>query len=233
MIQTEVDGLMAAIQGTSKIKFQGVHPLLQKNPAYYIQFCNAIGQGLINGGPVIEFTTNDTGLSASPLIPGTGLGIGIFIDKDFFRENAYTNARNAIIERFQRTYNDPYPPGPDNTGQFLDAICNGVATSVHDYYTTAWTLNSVHPQIYQGTGLITDGQFSGISSGAIASSIQSYLSGFQGEFYPELIQAIADAYVLTITTMATGTVTITGTCVPSISQVCAIPSTGHGTGVAS
>lgn len=234
LIQTNIDNLMSSVSGSNGgAQFQGVHPLQQKNPSYYIAFCNAVGGGLISGGPVIGFTTTDSGVAGSPPVTGAGIGVGIFIDKEFFREQAYTNARNAILAKFSQTVHDPYPPGEENTGQFLDAICNGIATSVHDYYQTAWSLTSVHPQIYQGAGAINDGQFFGLSPSAIASAIESLLPNFQGEFLPDLIQAISEAYVLTITTKAVGTVTITGACVSSDSQVCGIPSSGAGTGTAS
>jgi hypothetical protein len=230
LIQTNVDSLMAAVTGKTEhgIAFKGVHPLLQKNPQYFIELCNAIGEGLIEGGPVIDFTTLDTGLGGSPFVEGVGAGLGILINKDFFRENAYTNIRNAIIARYGRTTHDPYLPRPYNTGQFLDAICNGVAISVYNYYQTVWTLTSAHPEVYMGTGLIEDGDFYGISADPIAGAIRSHLPNFRGDFYPEMVQGIADAYVLTITTQATGTVTITGTCDESVSQRCGLQTTGSG-----
>lgn len=224
LIQSNVDSRMAAVEG--------FHPLLQRNPHFYIELCNAIGNGIINGGPVIDFTTNDTGVEGSPLVPGVGSGIGIVTDPTFFIQDAYTRIRNYVIADFGRTLHDPYPPGPKNSGRFLLALVTGINDAFLAYYPTAWTLASTHPQIYRGTGIINDGQFFGLSASTIQSTIIAGAPDFRGRFWPRLAQAIAESYVALIEQHATGQVTITGVCVPSISQICEIGASGNGTGTA-
>jgi hypothetical protein len=224
LVQADVDTRMAAVRG--------FHPLGQKNPSYYIEMCQAIGMGIINGGPVISFTTNDTGNQGAPLVAGTGAGVGIIVDPTFFIQDMYTRVRGFIIADFGRTSHDTFPPGPTNSGQFLLALAKGINDAIMTYYPTAWTLVSAHPQIYMGTGLINNGQFSGLSSGAIKSVIQGLAPRLKGRFWPRLAQGIAESYVALITQHATGTVTITGTCIPGPSQVCGIGGSGTGTGTA-
>lgn len=224
LIQSDVDSRMAAIRGH--------HPLLQKNPSYFIEFCHAIGIGIIQGGPVIDFHTTDTGNGGEPLVVGTGAGIGIVIDYSFFVQDLYTRIRNYVIQDFGRTLHDPYVPRPGNSGQYLLALCEGIADALSSYYPTAWTLVSTHPQIYMGTGIINDGQFFGLSAPAIQADILAAAPRFIGRFWPRLAQAISESYVLLIEQHSTGMVTITGTCNASIDQICNISSTGIGTGTA-
>lgn len=226
LVQSNVDSRMAAVMG------RGHHPLAQKNPHYFIELCTAIGTGIISAGPVINFTTNDTGQEGSPLVPGVGNGIGIVTDPSFFIQDLYTRLRGFIIADFGRTNHDPFPPRSTNSGQYLLALCLGINDSFLSYYPTAWTLVSAHPQIYMGTGLITDGQFSGLSSSAIQGAIISGAPDFRGRFWPRLAQGVAESYVALIEQHSTGMVTITGTCVPSISQVCGIGGSGNGSGTA-
>jgi len=224
LVQSDVDSRMAAIRG--------YHPLSQKNPMYYIEFCQAIGMGIVKGAPSILLVTNDSGSAGSPLVPGVGAGIGIVTDPTFFIQDLYTRIRNYVIADFGRTLHDPFPPRPGNSGQYLQALCEGINDAFLSYYPTAWTLVSTHPQIYMGTGLITDGQFSGLIATAIQAEIIQGAPNFIGRFWPRLAQAIAESYVALIELHSTGTVTITGTCVPSDDQVCNIGSTGNGSGVA-
>lgn len=225
LITNDVDNRFASVFG------KNIHPLDQKNPFYYREFCNAIGNGIIDGGNLITFTTNDTGLKGNPFVEGIGSGTGIITDPTFFIQDLYTRIRNYVIATFGRTLHDPYPPRPTNySGQYLLALCEGINDAFLQYYPTAWTLISTHPMIYQGTGLITDGQFSGLSATAIQASIQSFAPDLRGRFWPLLAQAISESYVLLIEQHATGTVTITGTCDSGISQTCGLPGTGHGSG---
>ena len=227
LIQTNVDSRMASVRG--------YHPLSQRNPHYFIEFCHAIGTGIIQGGPTINFITNDTGLAGNPLVAGTGTGIGIITDPTWFVQDLYTRIRQYVIEDFGRTLHDPYFPRPGNSGQYLLALCEGINDSFLQYYPTAWTLTSTHPQIYQGIGLITDGQFLGLSAPTIQSDIIAGAPDFIGRFWPRLAQAISESYVALIEQHSTGTVTITGTCVvaPPAQLTCNITgSTGNGTGVA-
>jgi len=224
LIETNVDTYMAAVRG--------VHPLNQRNPAYFVALCTAIGTGIALGSPLITFTTADTGLSGIPPVPGVGAGVGIVIDDAYFREQIYTNARTAILSRFGKTRHDAYPPSQGNSGEFLDALAHGVATSVKTHFATAWILASGHPQVYAGAGVINDGNFGGLSSSLVKSSIIASGPTLLGIYFPDLAGAIADAYVSTIETKSTGSVTITGACVPSMAQVCGIPTTGSGAGTA-
>ena len=224
LIQSDVNSRMAAIRGYA--------PLSQRNPHYFIELCQAIGLGIIQGGPSINFTTTDTGKGGTPLVAGVGNGIGIVTDSSFFVQDLYTRIRNYVIADFGRTVHDPYPPRPGNSGQYLLALCQGIADALASYYPTAWTLLSTHPQIYMGTGIINDGQFSGLSATTIQADIVAGAPDFRGRFWPRLAQAISESYVLLIEQHSTGMVTITGTCTPGLSQTCDISSTGTGTGVA-
>lgn len=224
LVKSDVNARMQAIRGYA--------PLQQRNPRYYIEFADAIGMGIITGNPVIDFTTNDTGNQGSPLVQGIGAGIGIVIDYNFFVQDLYTRIRTYVIEDFNRTLHEPYPPGPGNSGQYLLALCQGIADAISTYYPTAWTLASTHPQIYMGTGIITDGQFSGLSAPSIQAAIQSGAPNFIGRFWPRLAQAISESYVELIENHSTGMVTITGTCISSLSQTCGIGGTGNGMGTA-
>lgn len=224
LIQSDVDTRMAAVRG--------FHPLGQKNPSYYIEMCTAIGMGIVTGGPVIAFTTNDTGNQGAPPITGTGVGVGIITDPSFFIQDAYTRIRGYIQADFGRSLHDPFPPGPTNSGQFLLALVTGINDAIMTYYPTAWTLASTHPQIYSGTGQINNGQFSGLSATAIAGLIVSLAPRFHGRFWPRLAQGIAESYVALIQQHSTGMVTISGICIPSLSQVCGIGGSGNGTGTA-
>lgn len=225
LIQSKVDSKMAAIRG--------IHPLQQRNPTYYLEMCTAIGTGIITGGPTIQFTTEDTGQQGSPSVTGTGNGTGIVVDSDFFTQDLYIRARSYIIEDFGKTTHDAYPPRIGNSGQFLLALCAGISESVKEHYATAWILTSTHPQIYLGTGVINNGHFSGLIATTIKSDIVNGASNFVGRYWPRLAQAISESYVATIQQHSTGTVTITGVCIPSDNQACGIGGTGTGTGVAS
>lgn len=224
LVQSNVDTRMAAVRG--------IHPLGQKNPSYYIEMCSAIGNGIITGGPAISFISADSGNQGAPLIAGTGAGIGIITDPSFFVQDLYTRIRGYIQADFQRTLHDPFPPGPTNSGQFLLALCNGINDAFLAYYPTAWTLVSTHPQIYTGAGLINNGNFSGLSAGAIGSTIHGLAPRFIGKFWPRIAQAVGESYVALIEQHSTGMVTISGSCSPGPSQVCGIGGSGSGTGVA-
>ena len=112
------------------------------------------------------------------------------------------------------------------------ALCEGINDALVSYYPTAWTLISTHPDIYMGTGNVVDGSFSGLMATSIQNAIIAGAPNFVGAFWPKLAQAISESYVALIELHSTGTVTITGTCIPSLAQVCEIGSTGTGTGTA-
>jgi hypothetical protein len=224
LVQTKMDTYMSAVSGHS--------PLAQSNPSYFIAMCTAIGTGIATGSPVISFTTSDSGVTSAPPIPGAGTGVGIVVDDAFFKEQIYTNLRNNVIAQFGSTSHDAYPPGSGNSGEFVAAMAQAIAEAVKEHYQTAWTLTSSHPTIYAGSGTIGEGSFSGLVPAAVASAIQSAAPTLAGPFWPQTCQAIAQAYVDTIHTKSTGTVSIIGVCVPSPSQVCGLPGSGSGSGVA-
>ena len=224
LIQVDVDQRMSAVQG--------VHPLQQKNPAFFIEMCTAIGLGIALGGPVIEFTSSDTGFTSAPPIPGIGSGIGIITDPTFFIEDLYTRVRGYVIDDFGRTMHDPYPPTPGNSGEFLLALCQGINDAIMSLYPTSWILASVDPLIYAGTGIIENGDFFGLVAPTIQAQIIAGAPNFLGKFWPRLAQAIAESYVALIEQHCTGTLTIVGVCVTSPVQICNLPGTGTGTGTA-
>ena len=224
LVQTSVNSRMSAVSGYA--------PLAQKNPAYFIQMCTAIGSGIILGSPVIGFTTSDIGFSGTPPIPGVGSGVGIVTDPTFLIEDLYTRIREYVISQFGKTSHDPYPPGPTNSGQYLKALCEGINDAILAYYPTAWTLVSAHPLVYAGSGSIAAGNFTGVVPTAIQSQIISLSPTLQGSFWPKLAQAIGESYSALIEQHSTGTVTIVGVCVPSLAQVCNLPGAGAGTGTA-
>jgi hypothetical protein len=224
LIQTNVDSRMGAIAGH--------HPLQQKTPLFYIEMCQAIGNGIAMGGPSVSFTSSDVGFTGAPPVPGVGAGVGIVTDPTFFIEDLYTRVRNYVIDDFGRTMHDPYPPTPGNSGEYLQALCQGINDSFISYYTTAWILTSVDPLIYAGTGTINNGDFTGLVAPTIQTQIISGAPNFLGRFWPRLAQAISESYVALIEQHSTGTLTISGVCVPSLVQVCSLPGTGIGTGTA-
>lgn len=225
LIKTKVDAKMQAIAGHS--------PLAQSNPAYFVELCTAIGTGIANGSATILFTTSDVGITGTPSVAGTGTGVGIIVDDVFFKENLYTTMRNFIISDFGSTLHQIYPPSSGNSGKYLLALTEGISESVSEHYATVYTLNSSHPTVYSGTGTISEGNFSGLSSSSIKSLIQAASSNLLGIFWPRIAEAIAQCYVDAIHNHSTGQVTIVGVCIPSISQICGVPGSGSGSGIAS
>jgi hypothetical protein len=208
-------------------------PLAQKNPAYFIMMCNAIATGIQLGAPVIAFTTTDSGVTSAPPVPGVGTGVGIKVDAEKFAERLYTLVRSKMKARFGDTSLEPWRPPADGAGRFTEALCRGIAESVQRHFATCWILTSAHPIIYMGSGKITKGKFRGVAGAAVAAAIQSaapLLS--KGPAWPIFCQAVGEAYQATIQQDATGEVRIFGVCVPSITQVCAIPASGSGAGTA-
>lgn len=224
LVQTNVNTRLQSVGGYS--------PLSQRNSAYFIEFCTAIGTGIILGAPSILFTTTDSGFEGTPPVPGTGVGIGIVTDPTFFIQDLYTRIRNYVIADFNASLHQPYPPSSGNSGEYLLAICKGINDAFLAYYPIAWGLVSSNPQIYSGTGTIANGQFSGVMAPAIKSAIVSAAPNFIGIFWPTLAQAISESYAALIEQHSTGMVTVTGSCVPGVSQICNVSGSGTGTGVA-
>lgn len=230
LVKTNVDTKLSAVTGTS--------PLSQVNPAFFIEMCTAIGTGIASGSTVINFTTSDTGLGGNPPVPGVGAGVGIIVDDVYFTQKLYTELRNESIASFGSTSHDPFPPGPTNmSGKCLKAMCEGIAISVKTHFQTAWTLTSNHPEVYLGTGNVTNGNFSGLVAASIEALILANSPSLQGIFWPKIAKIVSEVYVDTIHNHSTATVTITGICIPLVppagSQICEIENTsGSGIGVA-
>ncbi len=223
LVQANINTRLGAVSGT--------FPLQQQNPSYYIAFSQAIGMGIALGAPAFLFTSNDTGLTSVPPVPGVVTGIGIMPDPTFFVQDLYTRMRNYAIEDFGQTAHDPYPPSPGNSGEYLEAICEGINDAFQTLYPTAWILTGVDPIVYLGSGTVENGNFTGIEASAIQSLIVSSAPTLTGPFWPRTAQAISESYAALIQQHSTATVTVTGICIPSIAQICAIPGVpGTGTG---
>jgi hypothetical protein len=247
LIRTKMDTKFKQVQN-----YAG--PLAQNNPSYFISMCDAIGNGIIQGNPVINFVTVDTGLSGSPPKVGTGLGLGVIVDKDWFTKELYKEIRAQSVATYgsssnpawcdpYNAFNDPQNPLPPehcslhnnqyNPYNFLTAMCEAISESVTEHYAQFRILNSTHPTIYSGTGNIEAGGFVGVVPTTVASSIQGLGANLLGSFWPILCQAIGKVYAQAIMQQSTGSVVIIGVCAPSQSQVCGLPLVGVGTGTAS
>jgi hypothetical protein len=246
LLKTRMDAKFKSV-----IPYSG--PLAQNNPSYYLQFCDAIGKGIIDGSPVINFITKDIGLSGGPPIVGTGNGIGIKMDKNWFLKNLYIEIRDSSLANYGTTshppwcddwdaINDPLNPLPPehcslnpnqyNPYNFLTAMCEAIAECVSEHNEDFRILQSTHPTVYLGQGEIEERGFIGLVPNAISSAILGYGSNFTGSFWPVLCEKIGSIYARTIMEHSTGKVIITGSCVPSTSQVCGLPGVGAGTGTA-
>ncbi len=209
----------------------GTNPLTQKSPAYFTEFCTSIAKGLATGIPTITFDTLDTGFRGVPAKPGIGTGSGIIVDLDDMDRAIYTEVRNQVIASYGETTHHVYPPGGTNSGVYLRAFSKGVAAALKTHFATAWTLASTHPQIYAGTGSLL-GKIKNISATSIQAAILSQSPSLKGAFWPKMALAVGTGIKTSLETKATGTVTITGICAPSAKQLCAIPGSGLGSGIA-
>lgn len=225
LVQTNVNSRMGAIAGH--------FPMNGKITSYFTEFCQAIGKGIILGGPTIAFTTSDVGFTGTPPIPGAGVGIGIVVDPTFLLQDLYTRIKNYVTADYGRTLSEPYPPSVDGYGQYTLALCQGINDALQTYYPISWALASAHPLVYAGSGTIANGQFTGLMAPAIKAAILTAAPTFmQIGFWPRLAQAVSESYVALIEQHSTGTVTIAGVCVPGPSQICNVPGSGAGSGIA-
>ena len=224
LIQTTVNANMGAIQG--------YFPLAGQDPSYFMAMCTGIGTGIALGGPSISFTSSDTGMMGAPPTPGVGSGVGIVVDDSFMAQDMYTNIRNGILAQFGNTAMPAYPPMPREAGAYTLALCEGIATAIKTYFSTAWILSSVDPLIYAGSGTINNGDFTGLVAATIQAQILEASPTLLGPAWPTIATAIAQGYVDTIEQHSTGTLTIVGACIPGVAQVCGLPGAGTGTGTA-
>lgn len=113
-----VDGQVLSLLLQQKLdcKFKRVReykgPLAQKNTTYFINFCDGIAKGVVNGSLVINFHTADIGIGGTPPVQGKGEGIGIIIDVPYFVEHLYTELRDKIIDSHKRTVYPAWCPEP-------------------------------------------------------------------------------------------------------------------------
>lgn len=221
LLQTKIDGFMQPLGGK---------PLGQKRPQFFIELCTAIATGL--AASAITFLTTDTGVTSAPPKPGTGAGVGINMNKEFFSETLYTILRNQTLAQFGKCVHEAWPPS-SGTGLFLKALTDGISEATEEHWKTAWILASAHPVITVGVGMIPKGSFALTNESSVASTMAAAAPNMRGPYWPEMCKKIAEAYGIAIGTESWGQVVISGVCVPSESQVCGIPSAGVGTGVAS
>lgn len=223
LITDNISSRMAAIAGTN--------PLAQKNPAYFKSFCKSIATGLAQALPMIEFQTQDSGMTGKPAKPGIGQGVGIIIDARHMDESIYTAARQSIISQFGETTHSAYPPPSGNSGEYLRAVSEGVSLAIKTHFMTCWTLTSQHPAVYSGTGK-AKGKFKPLPVSKIKAAIQGSAPSLKGAFWPQMCEAIAQGISKSLQTHADATLTIVGVCAPSAKQLCNIPGKGTGTGKA-
>jgi hypothetical protein len=227
LIETKVHANM------SKLTYAGYSgPLGQPNPSYYKEFCKAIGTGFALGSVVVQLKSEDKGKGGTPPVPGKGVGVGIFVDKEWFHRTMYIRIRAQIVSKYKRTLHEAFPPSKGNSGEFLFAITKGIADSVEEHYKTAYKLQGVHPLVYQGVGDVKKGMYSGLSASAIEGLILSNGPRMKGSFWPIIVKTIASVYVEAIHKNSTGTLTISGKCVTKPGQACNKNKTGFGSGVA-
>ena len=228
LIQSKAHSKIAAIAGHG--------PLNQTNPMYFIEMCSAIGNGIGNNSLSLSVSTSDVGVTGTPPITGSGTGVGIIVDGSYFTEDLYTKIRQKILATFGHTNHQVFPPSGTNSGMYLKAICEAISESVTEHYSTAWSISTSHPSVYAGSGTISNGHISGLSSSAIKSSIISLSPSLHGFFWPLMVEEISNSYVGAIHNHSTASVTISGVCVPSPPphlQLCGLPSSGSGSGNAS
>ena len=209
-------------------------PLAQPNPAYYQKFCEAIATGIAEQ-KTITATTTDDGLTGTPAVAGTGVGIGILVNALDFEERIYTHIRNFVIADYGQTSHPIYSAATSDN--FLKQLAKAVAESVQEHFETVWTYATNHPDVYSGEGIIEEGNFSGLVEATIKAAMQAAGGGLlNGSFWPRFCEAMSKAYVETIHLKAKDfdKIIISGTCTPTPipPQVCGVPGTGSGSGTA-
>lgn len=213
----------------------GVDPMSQQDPSYFLELCAALAGGITEGIPTLQFTTKDSGYAggAPPglpnQIPGAGTGSGFQVATAYLDKLMYTYVLN-YIKQLGESSHSAWPPAADNSGRGLQAITRGIAEAVGQHFSSCWTLTSVHPDVYAGTGLVD--KLVGLQPDFIASKIIEKAPRMQGPLWPLMARALALGLAEGLQEKTEGTVTIVGVCVPSPTVVCGIPNTGSGTGTA-
>jgi|GEM_PF-5772233 len=208
------------IENISQLSGRG--PAEQPNPEYFNNFCIGLGNGIAKETKMIVYKSFDVG-AFNPL-GGSGVGVGksINFDSEYMVKIAYEKIRSEVIRKFGQTTHLPYPPPQNNSGRYLVAILKAIADSIKEVYFTDLILTSVHNPICIGTGTVKYGGFSGLISLNIKNSIISIIPSFNGEFWPNFAEILADSYVNTVHNRSTAKVIISG--------AGASPGIGMGTG---
>jgi hypothetical protein len=227
-IETVTSEVAKAMQSVS-----GVSPLAQPDPSYFKEMCKGFATGIADGISTLQFETKDAGLGSAPPIPGTGAGVGIKLDTAMLIEFCYTECRNGVIEKFGETAHDPFPPSSGNSGEFLQALIQGIIKATEEAFKSQLTLSSNHPMVYLGAGKILQGKFSGLQAADIADKIVAASPNLKGKAWKDFCLSFGKGFIKGVHEGATSEVVITGVCVPSVAQICAIPMTGQGQGTVS
>ena len=200
--------------------------------SYSVEFFNAIATGVANTINGAQFATSDTGFGGTPPIPGAGTGVGLFVNKPLFVQKLYTEMRASsasCASTLNATTGHPAWPPPEDNALLL--MCRGIVDAIDTALRSQAILTSTHPLVYSGTGVITN--LSGFSPSSISNFIKTAANSLQGVCWPFLCAGIGQSCFEIFSNSTTGTLTITGICVPNVSQACNIPRTGSGSGVVS
>lgn len=229
LLETNIDSEMGSI-AVPNVTYNG--PLSQNNPAYFINMCKAIAEGIASG-LTIDCVTKDEGTGGEPDVGGAGTSIGIDVDAEYLEEQIYTLLRAYTIADYGASSHPPYPSaGPSN---FLKKLSKGIAISIEEHFEICWNYITTHPNVYEGIGEVEKGNYSGLVESAIRGVMISAGTMMGGSGWPRLCQAISTAYVDTIHNQSVSLedIIITGACAPGLTQVCGIPKSGAGTGILS
>lgn len=199
------------------------------NTAYYAGLTNAIGVGISLSINNAGFTTVDVGKGGSPAIAGSGTGVGIRPDVEVLSREIYTRIRSKA-KAFAQTLNTDtgHPPWPAPSSNALYIFAKSISDAVFEKFSTQILLTSTHPTVYLGIGEVDT--YTNIDSSIISSNIFTNSNLLQGPMWPQICDAIGEALDFTLQNHTEAQVNITGTCSPSINQVCGLDTTGEGIG---
>lgn len=174
----------------------GPGPLGQSDPSYFEQMMEAIGKGTVEGtsGILTFVATNPPPPVPTPPYSAQGL----IFDAAYFEKTLYNKLRTLSLSISGSTLHDPYPPSKGNSGEFLKAMCAGLATALKVHFLNAPEL--VSPQTSPSSSKIDKGQFSGLIPAVISQNIISKASNLNGVFFPQFSLAYASVYTITVHT---------------------------------
>jgi len=173
-------------------------------------FCDAVSNGLINGLLGLPFSTQDTGST-----PGVGVGSGVGLT------GVITATLSGALLATMTTK-------LGSAGADLPNLCDAIANAFVAEIGLA-TLVSNHTPVFLGSGVIVAGSITMLAPVVIAAIQSEGVGyGFLGTSWPGVADAVGTE-VSNSMTLATGTVTITGS--PTGSPV--VPGVGVGSGTLS